>query len=97
MKDTFDFPRFEDLQLGPWGKTHGCGCLWAKELEIDINSDMATPEQKRFHRHVTRSLGGIVKERLLSSRDCPNTLANRRKAYRALEHAVEQMGYEIGR
>jgi len=97
MKDTFDFPVFSDLQLGPLGEINGCGCLETKRDEIIKNSDMGYEECERFDDLVIKKLGGRNNMISLTRCSCPNTLANRRKAYRALETAIGKMGYDLER
>ena len=92
MKDTFDFPTFDDLQLGPYGGVDGCGCLCEKIVEVVRSAGLHVDRgYETIRTAVVRHLGGEAEYRRLVSGDCPNTLANRRKAYRALVKATEEV------
>ena len=94
MKTEFDFPRFEDLQLGPYGTSRGCGCLAAKIAEVSRN---AGDFYINLAEAMVARLGRDEYSRLVRI-GCPNTVANRRKAYQALERATEEVyGVDIGR
>ena len=91
MKSTFDFPRFEDLQLGPFGKVDGCGCLEAKILEVSIAVATSNHEEDEVWDALYSELSRLKFFKRLTGLRCPNTLANRRKAYQALERATERV------
>ncbi len=87
MKDEFDFPRFEDLQLGPYGDIQGCGCLMAKFAELQSNAELTVGESINLEVELAKQLGSNY---YVYSRTCPNTLSNRRKAYNALVRATKK-------
>jgi len=77
---------FEDLQLGPFGEIQGCGCLYAKYFEVVENANLTNRERTVLADEMDKALG----DNDIYSVECPNTRANRRKAYNALVRATKK-------
>ena len=92
MRVPFEFPAFETLQLGPNGSCEPgeCGCLASRWQEVVCSADLNDDEQDKLWSALSRAVGGGASLERLVSLDCPNTFANRRKAYNALCRATDE-------
>ena len=94
MRETFRFPAFETLQLGPRGSSRygECGCVISKINEIryeaDLTADEAWDLQQKTFNLLRESVGN---PHPITGYDAINSLANRRKAYDALCRATDEV------
>ena len=102
MKNSVDMPSLEEMQLGPYsisifsGDTVStCGCLLYHRHQLSFKLGMNEREDDVFRTALVEACGGIEKYRALARLTARNNLANRKKAMRALEEAMDTVGFDV--